>query len=207
MTTGNVLDAKVLLRHCKGFLDHAELEDTKPDEYESWKVNHEEKCQLNHNGSASSMESAAAVNIFSRSVQSYGFQYVKYFGDGDILSFSAIENIYSSAVCKKYECLGHCQKQVGNRLRKLCQRVNGLGGKAKAKDILHTTADGKVIKTKQKARGKLTDAAIDMLQKYFGIALRSDAKTVAELRNNLLASFFHLVSSEEYHYHTYCPAN
>ena len=62
------------------------------------------------------------------------------------------------------------------------------------------------IKTKQKARGKLTDAAIDMLQNYFGIALRSDAKDVAELRNNLLASFFHLASSEEYHYHTYCPA-
>ena len=139
-------------RSCRGIVkgcsDHAKLKDTKPDEYDSWKVNHEEKCQLNHNGSASSMESAAAVNIFSRSVQSYGLRYVKYFGDGDSSSFSAIENIYSSAVCKKYECLGHYQKRVGNRLRKLPQRVNGLGGKAKAKDVLHTTADGKVIKTK-----------------------------------------------------------
>ena len=107
---------------------------------------------------------------------------------------------------KQYECLGHYQKRVGNRLRKLRQRVNGLGGKAKAKDVLHTTADEKVIKTKQKAKGKLTDAAIDMFQKYFGIALRSDAKAVAEFRNNLLASFFHLASPEEYHYHTHCPA-
>ena len=79
----------------------------------------------------------------------------------------------------------------------------GIGGKAKAKDVLHTTADGKVTKTKQKAREKFTDAAIDMLQNYFGIALRSGAKTVAELRNKLLASFFHLASSEEYNYHTY----
>ena len=82
--------------------------------------------------------------------------------------------------------LGHYQKRVGNRLRKLRQRVKGLGGKAKAKDILHTTADGHIKKTKQKARGKLTDAAIDMLQNYFSIALRSAAKTVPELRNKLL---------------------
>ena len=169
VTTGKVLDVEVLSRHCKGCSDHATLKDTKPHEYESWRVTHEEKCQLNHNGSASSMESAAAVNIFSRSVESYGLQYLKYFGDGDSSSFSAIENIYPSDVCKKYECLGHYQKRVGNRLRKLRQRVKGLGGKAKDKDILHTTADGHIKKTKQKARRKLTDAAIDMLQNYFGI--------------------------------------
>ena len=145
MTTGKVLDVDVLSRRCKGCSDHAALKDTKPDEYESW------KCQLNQNGSASSMESAAAVNNFSRSVKSYGLQYVIYFGDGDSSLFSAIENIYPSDVCKQYECLGHYQKRVGNRLRKLHQRVRGLRGKAKAKDVLHSTADGKVTKAKQKA--------------------------------------------------------
>ena len=64
VTTGKILDAEVLSRHCKGCPDHSALKDTKPDEYEFWEVTHEEKCQLNHNGSASSMESAAAVNIF-----------------------------------------------------------------------------------------------------------------------------------------------
>ena len=44
-----------------------------------------------------------------------------------------------------------------------------------------------------------------MLQNYFGIALRSGAKSVAELRNKLLASFFHVASSEGCEYHTYCP--
>ena len=83
VTTGKVSDVEVLSRHCKGCSDHAKLKDKKNDEYESWKFNHEEKCQLNHNGSASSMKSAAAVNVFSRSVQSYGLRYVKYFGDGD----------------------------------------------------------------------------------------------------------------------------
>ena len=44
-----------------------------------------------------------------------------------------------------------------------------------------------------------------MLQNYFGIALRSGAKSVDELKNKLLASFFHVASSGNCNYHTYCP--
>ena len=74
------------------------------------------------------------------------------------------------------------------------------------KEVIKTTADGKITKTKQNPRGKLTDNVINILQNYFGITLRSGAKTVAELKNKLLASFFHIASSEEFNYHTYCPA-
>ena len=84
----------------------------------------------------------------------------------------------------KLECMGHYQKRVGNRLRKLKKRVTGLGGQAKQKE------GGKVTKTKVKARSRLTDALIDKLQNYFGIALRSSAKTVPELKNALL---FHVM--------------
>ena len=108
------------------------------------------------------MESAAAVKILSRSVENYGLCYLKYFGDGDSSSFSAIENNYPTEKCQKYECLEHYQKRIGNRLRKLRQRIKGLGGKAKAKDMLHTTTDDKVTKVKQKAKDKLTNVAIDM---------------------------------------------
>ena len=87
---------------------------------------------------------------------------------------------------------------MGNRPRKLRQRVKGLGGKGKAKEY-----DGEIIKITKKARGKLTDAIIDLLQNYFGIALRSGAKTVPELICALLASFIHVASSEGSKYHTY----
>ena len=90
---------------------------------------------------------------------------------------------------------------MGNRLRKLRQRTKGLGDKSKAKTLQHTTADGKVRKETLKAKEKLTDVAIDRLQNYFGIALRSGATTVADL-----ASFFHLASSKGNEYHAYCPA-
>ena len=92
------------------------------------------------------------------------------------------------------------------RLRKLRQRVKELGGKAKGKSILNETKDGKIKKETSRGKGKLTDADIDRLQNYFGIALRSGAASFLELRNRLLAGLFHIASSEGYECHTYCPA-
>ena len=84
---------------------------------------------------------------------------------------------------------------MGNTLRKLRQRVKGLAGKGKAKEVMHHTHDDEIIKITKKAKGKLTDIIIDLLHNYFGIALRSGAKTVPELKCALLASFFHVASS------------
>ena len=52
---------------------------------------------------------------------------------------------------KKLECVGHYQKCVGTRLRKLKKTEKGLGG-----------------------RGRLTDAVIHRLQNYFGVAIRQN---------------------------------
>ena len=78
------------------------------------------------------MESAAAVAVFSRSFKNYGLRYTKYYGYVDSLSFSMVENIYQSTKIVKYE-------RVGNRLRKLCQRVKGLGGKDKTTEVARQT--------------------------------------------------------------------
>ena len=104
------------------------MKETNPAVYEG-------KCHLNHEGSTSSMESAAAVAVFSRSFKNYGLRYTKYYGDVDSLSFSMVENIYQSTKIVKYE-------RVGNRLRKLCQRVKGLGGKDKTTEVARQTLDG-----------------------------------------------------------------
>ena len=37
-----------------------------------------------------------------------------------------VEHIYEGNVVIKYECIGHYQKRVGNRLRKLKKQVSGL---------------------------------------------------------------------------------
>ena len=72
------------------------------------------------------------------------------FGDGDSKAFQTLENVYEGQKVQKYECIGHYQKRVRNRLRKLKQSVNGLGGKAKAKKEENITKqdDGKIKKVK-----------------------------------------------------------
>ena len=67
--------------------------------------------------------------------------------------------------------------------------------------------DGKVIKSKQIAKSRLTDAIIDRLHNYFGIALRSNAKSELnpELKQALLASMFHVASCQGENYHTLLP--
>ena len=131
--------------------------------------------------------------MFERSLQNYGLRYLKFYDDGDSKGFNAVESIYDGVKVAKLSCIGHYQKRVGNRLRKLKKRVKGLGGQAKQ--------CGKVTKSKVKARSRLTDTLIDKLHNYFGITLRSSAKTVPEF----LASLFHVMSSEGNNFHSYCP--
>ena len=119
-------------------------------------------------------------------------------------SLEKVENIYPGQKVIRYECIGHYQKRVGNRLRKLRARTKGLGGKNKVK-ITETEDLGKVQGKKVKAKSLLTDSSIDKFQNYFGIALRSKVDNVKEMQEAILASMFHVASSEDFNYHTYCP--
>ena len=56
--------------------------------------------------------------------------------------------MYPGIKFTKLECIGHAQKRVGSRLRKLRQKVGGLGG-----------------------TGRLADVIIDRLQDYYGMAI------------------------------------
>ena len=57
-------------------------------EYDVWKTQH--KCSINHKGSASSMESAGAIEIFQRSINNHKLRYNNYIGDGDSSSFNKV---------------------------------------------------------------------------------------------------------------------
>ena len=81
------------------------------------------KCFLNYHGSA--------INIFRRSIEKHRLDFTAIYGDGDIKTVSAVENIYGDhgdSMVVKYLCIGHYQKHVGNRLRKLRTELK-LGGK------------------------------------------------------------------------------
>ena len=125
------------------------------------------------------METVGVKKIFSRSQERYKLQYAKYFGDGDSKGFSEVQDVYSKEnveVVKK-ECVGHVEKRVGSALRKLKKENKGLGGK-----------------------GKLTDALIDRLQNYYGIAIRSNVDNLEAMKKAIQASLtesLHSLKEEE----------
>ena len=100
-------------------------------------------------------------------------RFTEFYGDGDCKSFASIENTYAGIKVKKLECIGHVQKRVGTRLRKLKKNEKGLGGK-----------------------GKLTHAIIDRLQNYYGIAVRQNTNNLAGMRKSIHATLFHVASSK-----------
>lgn len=174
--TGKVLDVSILSKSCKGCTSMQSIEKSDPERYAGWKASH--NCNLNYAGSSPNMEKVGAENMFKRSVKKHGLYYTKFYGDGDSKAFSAVENIYGpTKKLKKYECIGHYQKRVGTRLRKLKRVIKGLGG-----------------------RGRLTDAKIDILQNYFGIALRQNVGNLSSMEDACMASMYHVAE-----YHDKCP--
>ena len=172
---GKVLDVSILSKSCKGCV-MANVLKSDPKRYEEWKATH--KCSLNYTGSSPNMEKVGAENIFKRSVKKRGLYYTSFYGDGDSKSFPAVENVYEPKrkVAKK-ECIGHYQKRVGTRLRKLKKNTKGLGGKK-----------------------RLTDAKIDTLQNYFGIALRQNIGNLDAMVKGCMASMYHVAG-----HHESCP--
>lgn len=88
------------------------------------------------------MECVGATCVFKRSIAKHNMRYVEFLADGDSKSYATIKDTYTNIEVKKFECLGHYQKRVGTRLRKL-----------KKKELV--------------GRGRMTHAAIDRLQNFF----------------------------------------
>ncbi|GFU65217.1 uncharacterized protein TNCV_2134221 [Trichonephila clavipes] len=96
--------------------------------------------------------------------------------------FISVKDTYGKDSVTKYECIGHVQKTVGARLRKLKSKNKTLSGK-----------------------GKLTDSFIDRLKNYYGIAVRSNVENLSGLQQNVIVALFHCSSSVEKPMHGQCP--
>ena len=96
-------------------------------------------------------------------------------------SVSAVENVYGEKTVIKRECIGHVQKRVGTRLRKLKKTEKGLG------------------------KLGLNDAVIDKLQNYYGIALRGNVGSVEAMKTAIYAAWCHVASSKNNNFHHHCP--
>ncbi|GFY23884.1 uncharacterized protein TNCV_3536781 [Trichonephila clavipes] len=117
--------------------------------YSVFLAKHQPFCKTNHNGSAGQMK-------------------VKKQPHGVIVS-----------KLKKIECVGHVQKRMSSRLRKLKSSL----GKKKL-------SDGKTIGEK----GHLTDVVIKRLTTFYGNAIRGNPKNIHEMRQAIWA---HTASTDE----------
>ena len=178
--TRKILDCEAMSRSCKACKLKEALKRTDRNAYDGWKASH--NCKINYLGSAPGMEVTGAKRIFNRSIDKSKLRFTEFYGDGDRKSFASIENTYAGIKVKKLECIGHVQKRVGTRLRKLKKNEKGLGGK-----------------------GKLTHAIIDRLQNYYGIAVRQNTNNLEGMRKSIHATLFHVASSKENTWHDHCP--
>ena len=97
--TGKVLDFYVCSKYCH----QCKLNSSKLDnaEFEAWRANH--KCAQNHDGSSSSMEVAAPMDIWERSKSYSGLRYRYMISDGDSKAYSSVRGTYGlCSLCEKY---------------------------------------------------------------------------------------------------------
>ena len=224
--TGKVLDYSIHSKYClQCKINEARLDKVT---FEAWLEAH--TCNKNHDGSSSSMEVAAAINIWERSKSYDGIRYRYMISDGDSKAYNSVRGTYGLCdMCRKYgdmskaskeykswlesasyrqyskdheeetalcqcvykmDCVGHVQKRVGKHLRNL----HKAGGKL---------TDGKSIKGSQ---GRLTEVAIDRLQRYYGNAIRRNVdplaktadeidKAVCKMRTAINATLHHSVAT------------
>lgn len=179
--TGKVIDVEPMSRSCKACCIKKELSKTDPDGYAQWRNSH--ICNYNYQGSAGGMETEGAKRVFARSLEKRNLRYVKFLGDGDCKSFLNVKDTYPGVSMQKLECVGHYQKRVGTRLRNLKKKEKGLGG-----------------------RGRLTDAMIDRLQNFLGVAIRQNAGNLQGMKAGALSTLFHVASSKKNNFHfPHCP--
>ncbi|GBN83517.1 hypothetical protein AVEN_266038-1 [Araneus ventricosus] len=113
--------------------------------------------------------------------------------DGDASTFKDVceDKPYGiNTTIEKVECVGHVQKRMGTRLRKLKKRHEK-----------EKIADGKTIG----GRGRLTDELIKKLTTYYGNAIRKNKNNLFSMRKDIWAIWMHFVSTDADPQHHFCP--
>jgi hypothetical protein len=197
--TGFALDFEVLCKYCDqckkidNYLKEKKIDQA---EYENKKMNHASFCSLNFEGSSGAIEQEAAKIIWSRSIDNLQMRYTTFIGDGDSSAYNTVVNLGIYDIIKE-ECVNHVCKRLGTRLRKLkadhFQMVETKAGRLQKRSLLG-------------GQSKLTDPVINKLTSYFGIAIRNNKdKTAKEMREAILASYFHCSSTDNNQRHHLCP--
>lgn len=194
--TGQVVDVTVLSKfchQCASLNSRFEKQKITREKFDELRAAHAAHCQINTDRSSPGMEGQGICAMFQRSVEVRGLKYVKYIGDGDSKGFNEVRQAAPygpECPVQKEECIGHIQKRVGNNLREL--------KKTKKKEKL---SDGLPLG----GRGRLSDRMIDMLQTYYGMAIRGSNADIQIMARHIWAALMHRASSDDKPQHQFCP--
>ena len=98
-----------------------------PEEFDEWFQEHKntKQCQINYEGSSGSMERAAILILFKRSIKKLKLRYTSLLGDEDTKSIEEInlnQPLWPSGYRNKGGMCGHVAKRPCNRQKYLCQK-------------------------------------------------------------------------------------
>ncbi|GFY14864.1 uncharacterized protein TNCV_234141 [Trichonephila clavipes] len=136
------------------------------------------KCSCHFNGNLLSDECSA--NYFGNS------------GGMEVEAYKAVleSKPYKDVNIEKLECVGHVEKRMGTRLRALKLKLKG-----KKLEDKKSLGD----------RNRWTDAEIDKLQRYYGLAIRNNSGNLSPMKQAIWAIFFHKISTDLNPHHGLCP--
>lgn len=95
--------------------------------------------------------------------------------------------MYGYVEVQKEDCINHVQKRMGTSARHLLQTRRGAG------------------KQSLGGRGRLTAGLVDKLALYYGRALKSHVGDVDAMQRAVMATYYHITSTDDRPNHTFCP--
>ena len=185
---GKCLDTQALSKSCRV----CKYWERRKDETQG--LTNQHACSINHKESAGAMEVSGAITMFKRSVACHNLRYTGYIGDGDTKAHQSVVDSKpygDDTKIDKLECIGHVQKRMGTRLRNLVKDMRG-----------QKLSDGKPLS----GRNRLTKKTINMMQNYYGMAIRQNVSCLYSMKKSVMAILFHCSeSSDEEDRHKFCP--
>ncbi|GFY36620.1 uncharacterized protein TNCV_28241 [Trichonephila clavipes] len=147
----------------------------------------------NYSGSAGKKEVDGMLRIFNRSEKLHNLKYSNYIGDGDTKTFNALsENkpYGDDHLIQKIECVGHVQKRMGTRLRKLklvySKKKLSDGKTISGKDLAHPA----LLKKCLGGKTQNPNESLNSLIWKFCPKTISSSLHIAEIAANLATSVF-----------------
>lgn len=188
--TGLVIDYYVLSKYCHACaLAKNDLGDDSP-EFNVWFNGHKPDCSSNYDGSSPAMEVKCAEILWKRSLD-YNFRYTTLLSDGDSKAFTHVQSlkIYGPEVTiTKEECINHVAKRLRTGLKKVV-------ADCKTKKI---TLGGSKY-------GSLKESTMIKLQKYYKNSILRNKGNVTQMKQDILATLHHCVSTDNAPKHSKCP--